>query len=372
MVCVDNEIMLVRSFTANLDGSYAMNGVSRAQFGTAAVAHSLGAPVVVFNPSDLTPMSFPAVKAGNELWVKTLPFVPGQIVDITDVSPVRLIIPDDIDAFIEFLSPHAGDVLPDGKLAKVSWRSTGIHGTVLKLYLSVDGGATFGLLATVGDNGNHQFTPASDGSQDSADAYFKLEYLGNYDVQAEIGPVTIGGSDPYGTSGSAPPAFAYVKTDTATGPSWYGAYGSAGCSTADGDTLPSWASALSYDTPGGTTSDGAGNGALVGAPSSGVTQAGTFSGTTSSPLTVDVPVSGPGLVTLAVNCSYGTAEAFPLTVTKLSGGATLWVGTWQVLAGQPSYIQFEIVEGVRFSIAENATTTHPAELQLVLFDAVPG
>ena len=171
------------------------------------------------------------------------------------------------------------------------------------------------------------------------------------------------------TAGSA--AFRLVTTDTTTGPSWYGTYGSSGWSILDGESHPAWVSAdLYYDTPGFTVADGAGNGLLDGPPGTGITRTGTGLGTTSSPVSVKVAVNSPGLVTLGVNTNYGTTEDFPLTVTRFSDSSVLWSGTWHVPANTPSYIQFEITETVTFSAFENTTTGHPAELQVVLFDEV--
>ena len=170
-VLIDSEIMLLESVTANDDGSYTLNNVTRGAFNTTVINHSAGTPVVIVQYADVTPNSSPLLAAlspaGGTLWIKTQPTDGNTWVDLSIVTPEPLGVPENLLATIQITAPYGNQIATLGRPLVISWITSNLIGT-LDIAWSEDG-VTWNPIATgVADTGSYSWivnAPASTTAQ---------------------------------------------------------------------------------------------------------------------------------------------------------------------------------------------------------------
>ncbi len=160
LVC-EQEVMLLRSVTAQADGSYLLDDVTRGAFGTTVAAHAIGTPAVIVAREDLSPIpsALLAGAQGGTLWVKTQPTDGSTFVDLSLVTPEPLVVPLNLLATINVTAPTGGTVYV-GQAVTITWQTTQLTGT-LNLAYSTDGGVTWTTIAAgVADTGTYTWPTA--------------------------------------------------------------------------------------------------------------------------------------------------------------------------------------------------------------------
>jgi hypothetical protein len=143
LVC-EQEIMLLESLTANLDGTYTPNNLTRGAFGTAVVVHASGTPCVIVLRDNLSALTTALLLAnqGSILYVKTQPSDGLSVVDLSLVIAQPLFVPANLIAAISLIQPIGSESITVGTIYQIRWSTSGITGN-LKIEYSADGGTTW-------------------------------------------------------------------------------------------------------------------------------------------------------------------------------------------------------------------------------------
>lgn len=92
-VCfIDGEWFFVKWIEV-VSGGYKLRGMKRAQWGTSIAAHSVNAPVVLFDSTRITQFRGGVITSGTTLYTKTQPHAGASVVDLSSVAAVTYTVP---------------------------------------------------------------------------------------------------------------------------------------------------------------------------------------------------------------------------------------------------------------------------------------
>lgn len=191
IVC-EQEIMLLESLTANMDGTYTFNNVTRGAFETTVAAHAIGTPCVIVVKSNLSQLYSALLLAnqGGTLWIKTQPTDGTHTVDLSLVLPQPLYVPVNLIATITITAPAGAAVIAIGSTTNITWRTTDLTGN-LKIEYSGNGGSTWSTLAaSVADTGSYSWNTT--GLTATSDAEIRISSVATPPVLDVTYPFVIG------------------------------------------------------------------------------------------------------------------------------------------------------------------------------------
>lgn len=210
------EIALLESVTANLDGTYTLNNVTRGAYFTTVAAHANPKRAVIVEKSSLSSL-FSALLIANQggtLWIKTQPSNGTDVVDLSLVTPQPLYVPVNLIATITITNPTGGEVVSLGSTTAITWQTSSLTGN-LKIEFSEDDGSTWSTLAaSVADTGSYSWNTT--GLTASTTCLIRISSVLTPEVQAITYPFTLG----TGTAPSTPTGLIAIAGEQQVALNW--------------------------------------------------------------------------------------------------------------------------------------------------------